>query len=316
MKDLRDIGRFVIETEIKGLQSLTSCLDDTFAEIVNAILKIRGRVIVSGMGKSGHIARKISSTLSSTGTPSIYIHPAEAGHGDLGMITKQDIVLLLSNSGETSELSVIVNYCKRQMIEIIGISRKEKSALIEASTFKVVLPDIPEASDISAPTTSTTMMMVYGDAIAVALHKKRQFTISDYQILHPVGSLALKLLKLEDVMHTENEIPIISDSSTVLDAILMITSKRFGCVGVIDSRSVLIGIITDGDLRRHVVSVDISNTSVTSVMTTKPVVVTKDMLAFEALAIMNKRCITNLFIVNGEHKPIGIIHIHDLLKIC
>jgi arabinose-5-phosphate isomerase len=307
------VARKVIECEILGLKDLVDKIDEVFSRIIEEICCIPGRVIMSGMGKSGHIARKITSTFASTGTPAIYIHPAEAGHGDLGMITKNDIVMLFSNSGETPELAPIIDYCKRFSIKIIGISRRNGSTLIKSSDLAVVLPDTPEASSVNAPTTSAIMMMAYGDAIAVALHNKRDFTDSDFKIFHPGGNIGAKLLRMQDLMHMGKDIPIITETETIAEAILIISSKRLGCVGVVDDFGKLIGMITDGDLRRHI-HTDISNTTVKDIMTINPVTLRDNSLASEALCIMNRKCITNIFVVDDNKKPIGIIHVHDLLR--
>ncbi|AIF81005.1 D-arabinose 5-phosphate [endosymbiont of Acanthamoeba sp. UWC8] len=308
-----NIARQVIKGEIQGLQDLLSEINQDFTNIIDEIYAITGRVIVSGMGKSGHIARKIAATLASTGTPAIYIHPAEAGHGDLGMITVNDIVILLSNSGETPELAPIIDYCKRFSIKIIGISRKKSSTLSNASFIPVVLPATPEACDIMAPTTSAVMMMAYGDAIAVALYKRRGFTNSDYRVFHPGGNIGAKLLRLKDLMHKDKEIPLINYNETAFEAILTMTSRRLGCVGVLNEAGLLMGVITDGDLRRHM-DLNFKQTKVTKVMTADPITLHEDKLASEALGIMNLKSITVIFIVNDENKPVGVIHIHDLLR--
>ncbi|KIE04504.1 putative phosphosugar isomerase [Candidatus Jidaibacter acanthamoeba] len=308
-----NIARQVIKGEIQGLQDLLSEINQNFTNIIDEIYAITGRVIVSGMGKSGHIARKIAATLASTGTPAIYIHPAEAGHGDLGMITVNDIVILLSNSGETPELAPIIDYCKRFSIKIIGISRKKCSTLSNAAFIPVVLPATPEACDIMAPTTSAVMMMAYGDAIAVALYKRRGFTDSDYRVFHPGGNIGAKLLRLKDLMHKDKEIPLINYNETAFEAILTMTSRRLGCVGVLNEVGLLMGIITDGDLRRNM-DLNFKQTKVTMVMTADPITLHEDKLASEALGIMNLKSITVIFIVNDENKPVGVIHIHDLLR--
>ncbi len=309
-----NVARQVIEGEIQGLKDLLPEINQDFSNIINEIYTISGRVVVSGMGKSGHIARKIAATFASTGTPAIYIHPAEAGHGDLGMITINDIVILLSNSGETPELAPIIDYCKRFSIKIVGICRKRNSTLAKASYIPVVLPSTPEASDIMAPTTSAIMMMAYGDAIAVALYKKRGFTDSDYRILHPGGNIGAKLLKLKDLMHQGKELPLVGINETVFEAILIMTSKRFGSIGVLNEQRKLVGIITDGDLRRNM-DINFKEIKVGEIMTLDPITLHEDKLASEALGIMNQKSITAIFIVDNFGNPIGIIHIHDLLRV-
>ena len=308
------IARGVLETEIKGLQALEGVFGEDFDLIVEEIAKVQGIVFFSGIGKSGHIARKISATFASTGTPSAFVHPAEAVHGDLGMISKNDIMILMSNSGETSELMPVIDYCKNIGIKIIGITRREKSTLISASDFKVVLPEVPEASDIPAPTTSTVMMMAYGDALSVALYTKKGFTKNDFKVFHPGGNLGMKLLKLQDIMHIGKELPFISLDVKIIDAIITITSKRFGCVGVLNDSGQLVGIVTDGDLRRHITT-DFHNTSVSDIMTYDPITLNKETLAVEAMATMNLKEITSIFVVDEMSRPVGIVHVHDLFRI-
>jgi arabinose-5-phosphate isomerase len=267
------------------------------------------------MGKSGHIARKIAATLSSTGTIAHFIHPAEAGHGDLGMIAKDDIVILLSNSGETDELNSIINYCKRFSIKIIGITRNSSSTLAEVSDVVLVLPKTPEASEINAPTTSSTMMLVLGDALAIALHNTLGFSKEDYQILHPGGSIGTSLSKVVALMHTKEEIPLVQEYAEVYEVILEITAKRQGCTGVLNAEGEMVGIITNGDLSRHL-SAGIAEplkAKARNIMGTHPITISSKITAAEALAIMNNNSITNLFVVEDK-KPIGVLHIHDLLK--
>lgn len=305
-------GRAVLEQEIKGLQALSETLDGEFARAVECIANIKGRVIVSGMGKSGHIARKIAATMSSTGTPAHFVHPGEASHGDLGMITKDDAVLALSNSGETAELSDVIGYCKRFAIPLIAMVRRKGSMLVEAADIPMVLPDIAEASPTNAPTTSTTMMLALGDALAVALIERRGFTPNDFSVFHPGGKLGKAFIRVEDLMHGNGELPLVKENDPMRDVLLVITAKSFGCAGVVDAQGRLAGIVTDGDLRRHM-QPDLLGKPAAEVMTKQPLTIRPTALAEEALGIMNSKSITTLFVVE-DGVPVGIIHIHDCLR--
>jgi arabinose-5-phosphate isomerase len=307
-----DAAREVLRLEIEGIEAIYDTLDDDFIGIVELLAKVKGRVIVSGMGKSGHIARKIAATMASTGTPSYFVHPSEASHGDLGMITKDDAVICLSNSGETSELRDMIAYTRRYQIPLVGIARREGSALTEAADIGIVLPEIPEASPTGAPTTSTTMMLAYGDAIAMALLTKKGFSRDDFGALHPGGKLGKAFVRVGDLMHGANELPTTQDNAQMRDVLLVMTAKRFGCAGVTNAKGEMIGIITDGDLRRHI-DKDLMHAKAAEVMTRNPITITRTMLAAEALGIMNDKSITCLFVVE-EGKPVGIIHIHDCLR--
>jgi arabinose-5-phosphate isomerase len=305
-------GRKVLEQEIKGLQALADTLDDHFAQAVECISKIKGRVIVSGMGKSGHVARKIAATMASTGTPAHFVHPGEASHGDLGMITPDDAVIALSNSGETAELSDLIAYCKRFSIPLIAMVRRKESMLVDAADIPMVLPNTSEACITGAPTTSTTMMMALGDALAVALVERKGFSRDDFSVFHPGGKLGKAFIRVADLMHTGKEIPLVESDMLMSDALLAVTGKRYGCSGVLDSKGCLAGVITDGDLRRHM-NPNLLSMKATEVMTKNPLTIRPQALAAEALAIMNEKRITSLFIVEDE-KPIGILHIHDCLR--
>ena len=305
-------GRAVLEQEIKGLQALVESMDEHFVRAVETLSGIKGRIIISGMGKSGHIARKIAATMASTGTPAFFVHPGEASHGDLGMITEEDAVLALSNSGETAELSDVITYCKRFSIPLIAMVRRRGSMLVEAADVALVLPEIPEASPTGAPTTSTTMMLALGDAIAVALIERRGFTKEDFSRYHPGGKLGKRFIRAEDLMHGEQELPLVQDSDKMNEVLLTITAKKFGCAGVLDSSGNLLGIITDGDLRRHM-QPNLLAQPAGEVMTKNPVTIRPSALAAEALAIMNERSITSIFVVEAG-KPKGILHIHDCLR--
>jgi arabinose-5-phosphate isomerase len=240
------------------------------------------------------------------------VHPGEASHGDLGMITKSDAVILLSNSGETAELKDIINYCGRFNIPLIAIVRRKGSVLTTASDVAMVLPEVPEACKVNAPTTSTTMMLVLGDAIAVSLQERRGFSGDDFSIFHPGGKLGSAFIKIENLMHTGDRLPLVSLGTIMTEALTIMTDKALGCVGVIDDLGNLSGIITDGDLRRHM-SVDIRKLAVEDVMTKNPLVISKEDLASRALSLMEGKAITNLFVIK-DNKPIGIVHIHDILR--
>lgn len=307
------IARRVIDQEAQGLSTLANCIDHQFNLVTDLIFSLLGRVILCGIGKSGHIARKIAATLASTGTPAAFVHASEASHGDLGMITDKDVVLLLSNSGESSELNNIVEYCKRFAIPIIGITSNANSTLAKSSYASLVLPHVSEASDIHAPTTSTTMMLALGDAIAVVLHERRGFTKADFKVFHPGGRIGAKLLKVADIMHINEALPVVHEDVKMIDAVLEITKKRLGHVGIINTEFKLVGIFTDGDLRRHL-DCDMKTTAISDVMTKAPIItIGSNNLASEALGIMNRKAITALFVTEA-HKPIGIIHMHDILR--
>jgi arabinose-5-phosphate isomerase len=301
-----------INAEISGLNSLLEFLGDEFCSAVDLILKSKGRVIVSGMGKSGHIGNKISATMASTGTAAFSIHPGEASHGDLGMVTKDDVVILLSNSGETKELKDIIYYCKRFSIPMIGIVRRKESELATMADVALVLPEIPEATSIKAPTTSTTMMLALGDALAVALMEAKDFSNKDYGVFHPGGKLGSEFIKVKDLMRKGKDLPLLVNSAKLEDVLMEMTSKHLGCSGVLDENKQLIGIITDGDIRRHI-NKDFMNLNAAELMTKNPTVIEEGTLAVEAVAMMNEKKITNLFVVIDK-KPVGILHIHDCLR--
>ena len=292
-----------------------AALDETFARAVDEIARIAGRVIVTGMGKSGHIGRKIAATFASTGTPALFVHPAEASHGDLGMITPDDLVLALSNSGETPELADIVAYCRRFSIPLMAIIGRASSALAEAADLALLLPDRPEACPMGlAPTTSTTATLALADALAIALLEHKGFDANRFGVFHPGGKLGKKLIKVEQLMHTQDALPLVDLATTTADAILEMTAKRFGCVGVLDRSGALAGIITDGDLRRHMAP-DLLSRPAIDVMTKAPRTIRPQALAVEALAVMNQpdRPITVMFVLESR-RPVGILHMHDCLR--
>ena len=306
-------GKQVIDIEIKALNLLKKYISKDFVKVVNLLLKNKGKIVVSGIGKSGHIASKIASTLSSVGSPSFYIHPSEANHGDLGMLEKKDAAILISNSGETSELINLILYCKKLRIPIISITSELNSTLSRESTLNLLIPKNIEACPLElAPTSSTTCTLALGDALAVTLLKKKKFTEGDFRELHPGGKLGQMLSEVKDVMKINLDIPLITDSKKMSHAILEMTSKGEGCVGVVSKKNELIGIITDGDIRRNM-NPKLLDKSVREIMTRKPKTLTPNTLISKALKIMNKESITNIFITK-QKKPIGIIHMHDILK--
>lgn len=305
-------ARSALGKEIDGLNQLKNWLDNHFVQAVDLLHNTRGHVVLSGMGKSGHIANKIAATLSSTGTPALFVHPGEASHGDLGVITKDDILVLFSNSGETIELKDIINYAKRFSIPLIGVVRRKTSILADAADVALVLPEAPEACLVNAPTTSTTMMLALGDALAVALLERKGFTEADFGIFHPGGKLGTAFIKVKDLMHRGSEVPIAPEDTLMTKVLIEMTAKRFGCIALINKKGELAGIITDGDLRRHM-SNNITTQKAKEIMTVNPVTISENQLASEALALMQKKAITNLFILHNK-KPVGILHIHDLLR--
>lgn len=306
-------GREVITRELEGLQAVADALNGQFCQLVRLVSALKGRLIVTGMGKSGHVAKKIAATLASTGTPAYFVHPAEASHGDLGMITAEDAVLCLSNSGETHELHDIIHYARRFHIPLIALVRRDFSILVEQADIAIVLPEVPEASPTGAPTTSTIMMMAFGDALAIALLEQRGFSKEDFGLYHPGGKLGQALLRTESLMHVDEEMPLVAQDLPMQDVLLAMTSKHFGCVGVVNEDSALAGVITDGDLRRHM-SEGLLKAKAKDIMTVSPVTVNAHTLATEVLAIMNEKAITSVFVVNDVNKPVGIIHIHDCLR--
>jgi len=306
-------ARRVLGIEQQALAALASSLGPTFSRVLDIIAAVTGRVVVTGMGKSGHVARKIAATLSSTGTPALFVHPAEASHGDLGMIAKGDAVFALSNSGETPELSDLITYSKRFEIPIVAVTGGDASALAKAADVVLALPESEEACPMGlAPTTSTTVMLALGDAIAVALLERKGFSPDQFHMLHPGGKLGRKLLKISDIMHAGDALPLIAAGAAMAEALIEMTAKSFGCVGVVDGKGKLKGVITDGDLRRHM-SPQLTGRTVDEVMTKGAKSIPPDMLAGEAVGFMNANKITNVFVVAGG-RPVGIVHIHDCLR--
>lgn len=305
-------AKAVIDREIAGLQAVKDELGDQFVQLVNTIYNLKGRVIFCGIGKSGHIARKIAATMASTGTPAYFIHASEASHGDLGMIAPGDLVFCLSNSGETAELKDVIAYARRYKHTLVALVRRKESTLAKDADIAIILPEVPEASPTGAPTTSTTMMLAYGDALAMALLDKRGFTKDDFGKYHPGGKLGTQFIRVAQLMHQGEELPTAPGTERMEQVLIVMTAKRFGTAGIIDENGNLAGVVTDGDLRRHMADGLIKKTA-REVMTKNPITIVPDMLAAEALAIMNEKSITSLFVVDGK-KPVGILHIHDLLR--
>ncbi|MBR9650092.1 KpsF/GutQ family sugar-phosphate isomerase [Thalassovita aquimarina] len=304
-------ARKVLETEADALRLLSDHLPADFEPAVQLILATKGRVIVSGIGKSGHIGNKIAATLASTGTPSFFVHASEASHGDLGMITEADIVLLISNSGETQELGDVLAHSKRFSIPLIAISSRAGSTLMKAADCKLLLPPAPEACPMGlAPTTSTTLTLALGDALAVALMEARDFKAEHFRTFHPGGKLGAQLSTVSQLMHGADALPLVDTATAMEDVLIEMTSKGFGTAGVLRDGA-LVGIVSDGDLRRNMAR--LMQSSAGDVATMNPVTVPPDMLAAQALAVMNERKITTLFVVE-DGRPLGILHLHDLLR--
>jgi arabinose-5-phosphate isomerase len=306
-----EVGRRVLRTEAEALVQMADGLDGAFSRAVELVHGLKGQLVCTGVGKSGHVARKISATLASTGTPSVFVHATEASHGDLGIVRQEDAVLALSKSGETKELADVVAYAKRFGIPLIGMTAVAGSALGKASDVLLELPAAAEAAEgVDAPTTSTTLQIALGDALAVALVERRGFTAKDFKVFHPGGKLGSLLRTVADLMHRGREVPTVSPDASMPDALLVMTEKHFGCVGVVEAGR-LAGMITDGDLRRHMQG--LLTHSAGEVMTRDPLTVTPGMLAGEALKLMNDRGVTVLFVVEDQ-APVGILHVHDLLR--
>lgn len=303
-------GQRVIRREAEALAVLADALGESFSAAVALLMAAKGRVIVSGMGKSGHIARKIAATFASTGTPAHFVHPAEASHGDLGMVAEGDVLVVLSNSGETPELADILAHAKRFRIPLIGVAGREGSTLLRQADVAILLPQVPEACETGiVPTTSTTMTLALGDALAIALMEHRAFTPDHFRLFHPGGKLGARLLRVRDLMH--NDPPLVPETLPMGEALLEITRRGFGVVGVTDAEGRLCGIITDGDLRRHLDCL-MSHTA-GEVMTRNPRTIGPEALAGEAVAVMNSAKITCLLVGEGA-RATGILHIHDCLR--
>lgn len=306
-----------LELENDGLAQLASGLKGVigagFSAVVQRLTTVKGRVIVTGIGKSGHVGQKIAATFASTGTPAFFVHPSEASHGDLGMITPQDLILALSWSGETVELKPLITYSRRFAVPLVAITSRSDSALGQQADVVLQLPRAKEACPHGlAPTTSTTMQLALGDCLAIALLEAKGFTAHDFKIFHPGGTLGANLKHVSDIMHKADKLPLAGPDELMSSAVLTMTAKSFGCLGIVDAKGRLTGVITDGDLRRHI-DADMRKAKTADIMTRKPKSVTPNMLASAALEFMNASSITALFVVDKE-KPVGIIHVHDLLR--
>lgn len=306
------VGRRVLSIEADALRTMSDSLGEAFTRAVETMFDAKGRIVCTGIGKSGHVARKIAATLASTGAQAMFVHAAEASHGDLGMIGSDDVILALSKSGEARELSDVIAYAKRFSIPLVAMTAVAGSQLGRGGDILLLLPDSPEATaEVNAPTTSTTLQMAMGDAIAVALLERRGFTASDFRVFHPGGKLGAMLRTVGDLMHGDAELPLIGVDAPMPDALLVMSEKRFGAVGVVDGSGRLAGLITDGDLRRHMDGL-LTHTA-GEVMTRAPLTITPGALAAEALKVMNERRITVLFVVEAD-MPVGVLHVHDLLR--
>ncbi len=310
--DALKVARRVLTAEADALRLMAEGLAGPFTQATETVFALRGRVVCTGVGKSGHVARKIAATLASTGTPAMFVHAAEASHGDLGMISPDDAVLALSLSGETKELADVVAYAKRFGIPLLAMTAQADSALGRAADHLLLFPDVAEAADaVNAPTTSTTLQMALGDALAVALLERRGFGHSDFKLYHPGGKLGAALRTVGELMHGGAELPLVGQGASMAETLLTMTEKRFGCAGVVDGDGRLLGVITDGDLRRHMAGL-MSHTAA-EIMTPAPHTVGPATLAAEALREMNESRITVLFVLE-DARPVGILHVHDLLR--
>ena len=316
-EEIKQSAIHTLNAEKKALELMIQSIDDNFAKAVQKIYSIKGRVIVTGMGKPGHIGKKIAASLASTGTPAFFVHPAEASHGDLGMLTSNDLVLALSNSGESKELFDIINYTRRFGIFLVAVTSAPESTLGKAADIVLRIPDKKEAPEACpfnmAPTTSMVATLSMGDALTVALMNMRGFTKELYHDRHPGGKLGNILVKVQDIMAKGEAVPTVDLGTNMSDALLIMSKKMLGCLGVLDNSGHLIGMITDGDLRRHM-SNDLMNKKVDEVMNPNPTTISEDLLGSEALNIMHSKKITNIFVVDAEKKPIGLIHMHHLLQ--
>ncbi len=316
-QEIIDSAKTVLNTEIHGLNLLRDTIDDAFVQAANMMFRTKGRVIISGMGKSGHIGQKMAATLASTGTPSFFVHPSEASHGDLGMLTKNDTLITISNSGESREMGDIISFSRRFGIPMIAITSVPTSTMAQAADIVLLIPgkkEAPEACPLGmAPTTSTTTTIALGDALAVALLEMRGFTKEQFHDRHPGGKLGHVLLKVSDIMAKGDDMPLVCPDTMMADALVVMTGKSLGCLGITDDDGRLIGVITDGDLRRHMTA-DIIVRRAGDIMTKSPKTIPPNMLGTEAVGLMNAAKITNLFVVDADGKPLGVLHLHHLLQ--
>lgn len=311
------LGLAVIETEAQAVFELTQRMDQRFEEACQILLSCKGRIVVTGMGKSGHIGNKIAATFASTGSPAFFMHPGEASHGDLGMITSDDIVVAISNSGFTNELLVLLPLLKRLEVPLITLCGNPESTLAKAADVNLDLSIKQEACPLGlAPTTSTTVTLVMGDALAIALLQARGFSAEDFALSHPGGTLGKRLLlKIDDICHQDNELPIVHEDVTISEALIEVTAKKLGMTCVVNAQGLLVGIYTDGDIRRTLTNqYDLNSTRLKEVMTRNCRTIRQGLLAAEALALMQKFSITALVVVDDHHRPTAVVHLHDLLR--
>lgn len=319
MEKSLQLGKSVIAQEEKALERLRLSLGSDFSNALECIYSCKGRLVISGMGKSGHIGKKISATMSSTGTPSFFLHPAEASHGDLGALTKNDVLLAISNSGESKELFDVLEYAARHAIKIIAITKNKNSFLGTQADICLVLPNEQEACPIGcAPTSSTTMTLALGDALAMALLDLRGFSAEDFHDFHPGGKLGSQLKRVKDLMHKGDELPLIGANAKMKDAVVEMTKKGLGCIAVVEkdreNRLIIQGIVADGDLRRNMAP-DLLEKRVQDVMSVSPTTIDTEALASKAVGIMNKKGITSLVVVDEQNYMVGLIHMHDCLRV-
>lgn len=308
------VAKKVLKTEADALQKLTDDLPVDFSDLVEFILNLTGRVIVSGVGKSGHIGNKIAATLASTGTPAYFVHATEASHGDLGMITDQDLCLLISNSGETIEMFDILTHARRFSIPVATMSSNCESTLVKAADFQLCLPVAEEACPIGmAPTTSTTMMLALGDALAIALMEAKGFNAENFKVFHPGGKLGAKLMTVGQLMHKNDTMPLVKTETSMKETLLTMSSKGFGIAAIVDEIGCLVGVITDGDLRRHID--DLMGRNAGDIASLSPITVVEETLVVDALNLMQERKISVLIVTSTDNKPVGVIHIQDLLRV-
>lgn len=309
---LRDTGARVLHTEARAVRALADALPEDFAPAAEAILSTRGRVILCGIGKSGHISRKISATFASTGTPSAFVHAAEASHGDLGMVMPGDLVIMISNSGETAELNDIIAHVARFSIPLIGISKMHDSTLMRAADYRLTLPAAEEACSLGmAPTTSTTLALALGDALAVAVMERRGFLPEQFRTFHPGGKLGARLSTVAQLMHGPEALPLVEAATPMAETLIVMSEKNFGIAGVI-AGGFLVGVISDGDLRRNIAH--LTDRTAGEVATKSPRTIAPEMLAAEAMGMMAANKITTLFVVDADARPVGIVRMHDLLR--
>jgi len=316
-KSAVEIAQNVLNMEINALKIMRDELNGDFTKAVDMILKVKGRVIISGMGKSGHVGQKMAATMASTGTPSFFVHPSEASHGDLGMLTKEDLLITISNSGESREMADIISFSRRFGIPMIAITSNPDSTMGKAADLVLSIPDkkrAPEACILGlAPTTSTTTTIAMGDCLAVALMQAHAFSKEDFHNRHPGGKLGNVLLKVCDLMAKGDALPLVPVRMMMSDALPIMTAKSLGCLGVVDDNGCLIGVITDGDLRRHMAA-DLIVRQTGDIMTPSPKTIKSDILAVEAVRLLNESKITNVFVVDESQKPVGLLHIHHCLQ--